>query len=233
MHNSAPLILALDVDSGTEALATVAELKDVISVFKVGKQLFTQEGPELVRAIRRQGADVFLDLKFHDIPQTVKKAVKAAAALDVRFLTIHASGGSEMMQAAVEGAQGTRLQILAVTVLTSLDDDALREIGFDHSAAGQVLHLAKMANRAGVPGLICSPQEIALIRREIAAPMILVTPGIRSATDAVGDQKRTMSAPDAIKAGADFLVVGRPIMQAPDRKAAALELMRQISEVKE
>lgn len=216
-----PLILALDLDDPTSALTLAKELREWIGVYKIGLQLFTRGGPDLIRAFVDQGHEVFLDLKFHDIPNTVHRAVQAAAALQVRFLTVHASGGSEMLTAAVEAAAGSRTQILAVTVLTSLDDDGLREIGFDHTVSGQVVHLARLAHESGVPGLVCSPQELELIRSEISDPLVLVTPGIRPATDPVDDQKRTLSAREAILRGANYLVVGRPILQAADRVAAA------------
>jgi orotidine-5'-phosphate decarboxylase len=210
------LILALDVDTAADALGLVRRLKPQLSLFKVGLQLFTREGPDFIRALRGEGADVFLDLKFHDIPQTVSHAVRAAAALDVRFITIHAGGGLAMLQAAQEATQGTRAEILAVTVLTSLDEGALRQIGFERTPGEQVLRFARLAALAGVPGLVCSPQEITLIREGLPGPIKLVTPGVRSGSDAMGDQKRTLSAPEAFKRGATHLVIGRPITQAPD-----------------
>ena len=219
------LILALDVDTAADALTLVRRLKAHLGLFKVGLQLFTREGPGFVRALRGEGVDVFLDLKLHDIPQTVSHAVRAAAALDVRFLTIHAGGGLEMMQAAQKATQGTRTEILAVTVLTSLDDGALRQIGYDRTAADQVLRFARLAALAGVPGLVCSPLEIALIREGLSEPIKLVTPGVRSGGDAKGDQKRTLSAPEAFKRGANHLVIGRPITQAPDPAVAAQAIL--------
>ncbi len=219
------LILALDVDSAAEALALVRRLKPHLSLFKVGLQLFTREGPELIRTLRAEGVDLFLDLKLHDIPATVGHAVRAAVALDVRFLTIHAGGGLEMMQAAQAATQGSRTEILAVTVLTSLDDDALRQIGYDRTAGEQVLRFARLAALAGVPGLVCSPHEIALIREGLPEPIKLVTPGVRSGTDAKGDQKRTLSAPEAFQRGATHLVIGRPITRAPDPVVAARAIL--------
>jgi orotidine-5'-phosphate decarboxylase len=219
------LIVALDMDSGEQALALVRQLKDCLSLFKVGSQLFTREGPAFIRELRREGVDIFLDLKFHDIPQTVVKAVNAAKSLEVRYLTIHTGGGSEMMIAAQEAVKDSRTEILGVTVLTSLDDEALQEIGFDHTAQGQVVHLARLAVTSGLPGLVCSPLEIELIRHQIKLPVKLVTPGIRSAKDQTGDQKRTLSAAEALKRGADHLVIGRPITAAPDPVAAARALL--------
>lgn len=219
------LILALDVDTAADAFALVRKLKPYLSLFKVGLQLFTREGPDFIRALRAEGVDVFLDLKFHDIPQTVASAVRAASALDVRYVTIHAGGGVAMMTAAQAATAGSRTEILAVTVLTSLDDDALRQIGYDRTAADQVLHFAKMAVLAKVPGLVCSPHEIELIREGLPDPIKLVTPGVRSASDAKGDQKRTLTAVEAFKRGANHLVIGRPITQAPDPVVAAQAIL--------
>jgi len=169
--------------------------------------------------------DIFLDQKWHDIPQTVAHAVKSAVALDVKFVTVHASGGLEMLHAAQEAVKGSRTEILAVTVLTSLDDGALRQIGFDRTTADQVVRLARLAALAGIPGLVCSPHEIELIRQQVQEPVKLVTPGVRSAKDGLQDQKRTLSAPEALKRGANHLVIGRPITKASDPVAATLALM--------
>ncbi len=219
------LIVALDMDSGEQALALVRQLKSSLSLFKVGSQLFTREGPAFLRELRHEGVDIFLDLKFHDIPQTVVKAVNAAKALEVRYLTIHTSGGSEMMIAAQEAVKDSGTELLGVTVLTSLDDEALHEIGFDHTTQGQVVHLARLAVTSGLGGLVCSAQEIELIRHQIKLPVKLITPGIRSAKDQIGDQKRTLSAAEALKRGATHLVVGRPITAASDPVAAAHALL--------
>ena len=225
MTSTDKLILALDTDRADEALGFVRRLKSHLRVFKIGNQLFTREGPAIVQAVRAEGVDIFLDQKWHDIPQTVANAVKAAVALDVRFVTVHASGGLEMLQAAQEAVKGSRTQILAVTVLTSLDDGALRQIGFDRTAAEQVVRLARLAVLAGVHGLVCSPHEIELIRRQLQEPVKLVTPGVRSAKDGAQDQKRTLSAPEALKRGANHLVIGRPITKAADPVAATQALM--------
>jgi orotidine-5'-phosphate decarboxylase len=219
------LILALDVDRADEALALVRLLKPYLSLFKVGNQLFTREGPAFVKELRKLGVDIFLDQKWHDIPQTVAHAVKSAVALDVRYVTVHASGGLEMLQAAQEAVKGSRTEILAVTVLTSLDDGALRQIGFDRTAAEQVVRLARIAGLAGVKGLVCSPHEIELIREQLQEPFTLVTPGVRSAKDGLQDQKRTLSAAEALKRGATHLVVGRPITKAADPVTATQALM--------
>jgi orotidine-5'-phosphate decarboxylase len=219
------LILALDFDRADEALAYVRMLKPYLGLFKVGNQLFAREGPAIVKAIRAEGVDIFLDQKWHDIPQTVANAVRSAVALDVKFVTVHASGGLAMLQAAQEAVKGSRTEILAVTVLTSLDDDALRQIGFDRATADQVVRLARLAVLAGVAGLVCSPHEIGLIRQQVQEPVKLVTPGVRSGKDGRQDQKRTLSAPEALKLGANHLVIGRPITKAPDPVAATQVLL--------
>lgn len=219
------LILALDVDCADEALALVRLLKPHLSLFKVGSQLFTREGPALIRALRAEGVDIFLDLKWHDIPQTVAHAVTSAVALDVRYVTVHASGGLEMLQAAQAAVKGSRTEILAVTVLTSLEDGALRQIGFDRTVAEQVVRLARLAVLAGVQGLVCSPHEIELIRQQLQERVKLVTPGVRSAKDGKQDQKRTLSASEALKLGANHLVIGRPITKAADPVSATQQLI--------
>ena len=219
------LILALDVDRGADALALVRLLKPHLSLFKVGSQLFTREGPAILETLRLEGVDVFLDLKWHDIPQTVANAVTVARTFDVRYVTVHAGGGLEMLQAAQEATKGSRLEILAVTVLTSLDDGALRQIGFERTAAEQVVRLARLAALAGVQGLVCSPLEIDLIRQQVQEPVKLVTPGVRSAKESAQDQKRTLSAAEALRRGANHLVIGRPITKASDPVAATQALM--------
>ena len=221
-----PIIVALDYDEAEQALRLVAQIKDYLRFFKVGSQLFTREGPDFIRRLRGLGVDVFLDLKFHDIPETVRKAVRSAAALDVRFLTIHTSGGPAMIEAALKGAEeaGTGTTVLGVTVLTSMDEASLRATGQERTPAGQVLFLAEMAQKSGLKGLVCSPLEIAPIRARLGNEILLVTPGIRSGTDAKGDQKRTLSAGEALRLGASHLVVGRPITEAPDPVAAAAAL---------
>jgi orotidine-5'-phosphate decarboxylase len=225
MTTTDKLILALDVDRADQALALVRMLKPYLRLFKVGNQLFTREGPAIVKALRAEGVEIFLDQKWHDIPQTVAHAVKAAVALDVRYVTVHASGGLEMLQAAQEAVKGSRTEILAVTVLTSLDDGALRQIGFERTAAEQVVRLARIAVLADVSGLVCSPLEIDLIREQIQEPIKLVTPGVRAAKDGLQDQKRTLSAEEALKRGANHLVIGRPITKAADPVAATQALM--------
>jgi orotidine-5'-phosphate decarboxylase len=197
--------------------------------------LFTASGPDIVRRIRDTGAAVFLDLKFHDIPNTVAKAVASATRLDVQMLTIHTGGGLEMMRAAEKSAQQTALQsgrnaplVLGVTVLTSMDGNALSEIGVGTDVGRQVERLAILAINAGLRGLVCSPLEIAGLRQTLPAQVQLVTPGIRTGADKADDQKRTLSAPEAIKAGANWLVIGRPIYAAENPRAAAEAILKSL-----
>ena len=221
------IIVALDVDSLREARRMVRMLAPHVQCFKVGKQLFVHAGPDVVRLIHASGRDVFLDLKFHDIPNTVAKAVIEAARLGVRLVDLHASGGPAMMAAArtevtrVCRREGLRRPLLlAVTVLTSLDDADLRAVGVGSGAARQVLRLARLAARSGMDGVVCSPREIATIRRALGRRFTIVTPGVRPPGAAVGDQKRVLAPGEAVAAGADYLVLGRPILQATDPAAA-------------
>ncbi len=227
-----PIIAALDVPTAEAALKLVQQLAPVVGAFKVGKELFVSDGPEVVRKIRARGASVFLDLKFHDIPNTVARAVAAAAELDVQMLTIHASGGSEMLRAAERAAQETSTRlgripplVLGVTILTSLDSNELAEIGMNANVGHQVERLASLAVRAGLRGLVCSPLEVAGLRSMIPAEIQLVTPGIRPADEKKDDQKRTLSPPEALAAGADWLVIGRPICAAENPRAAAEKIL--------
>jgi len=231
-----PVIVALDVPEAETALELAARLAPVTGAFKIGSELFTSAGPELVRRIRGMGVAVFLDLKFHDIPNTVAKAVAAATRLDVQMLTIHASGGLEMMLAAAESAQWTAGQagheaplVLGVTVLTSMDSNTLSEIGTEANVGHQVERLAALAARAGLRGLVCSPLEVAALRQLLPANVQLVTPGIRTGAEKADDQKRTLSPKEAIAAGADWLVIGRPIYAAPNPRAAAEEILKSLS----
>ncbi len=215
------IIVALDTDSPGDALAAVKALSGEVGMFKVGMELFPRGGPDLVRRIRDAGFDVFLDLKFHDIPNTVAGAVRSAAALGVRFATVHASGGRAMLAAAAASARGTGTTILAVTVLTSLDDRDLSDLGFSLPAAGAAAHLADLAVAEGVGGIVCSAKEVEAVRARVGKGVILVTPGVRMPGDAAGDQKRVVTPAEAIRRGADYLVVGRPITKAADPPAAA------------
>jgi orotidine-5'-phosphate decarboxylase len=226
------LIVALDVETREEAERLVAELRTEVGVFKVGKQLFLNSGPEVVRMIHRHEADVFLDLKFHDIPNTVARAGIAAARLGVRFFDVHASGSFDMMartQAEVARAcrrEGLRRpRILAVTVLTSLGRGDLRRVGVADDVEHQVVRLARLARKAGVDGVVTSPLEIARIRRECGRGFLIVTPGVRPATAGADDQKRVMTPGEAMRAGADYLVIGRPILAAADPLATVREVV--------
>jgi orotidine-5'-phosphate decarboxylase len=227
-----PIIVALDVPDLDVALRLVGQLAPVVGAFKVGKELFVSAGPEIVRRIRATGAAVFLDLKFHDIPNTVARAVNAAVRLDVQMLTVHTSGGRAMLEAAEKSAQESAAQmghnaplVLGVTVLTSLDSNELAEVGVGSDVGRQVERLAALAVKAGLRGLVCSPLEIAALRQIVPSEIQLVTPGIRAADAKADDQKRTMSAPEAIAAGASWLVVGRPICAAPDPREAAERML--------
>lgn len=231
------LIVALDVSTIDQARQLISQLKSEVGMFKVGSQLFTMAGPRLVEEIIASGNKVFLDLKFHDIPHQVGGSVRVAAELGVSLLTIHASGGSEMMRRAVEvvsevaeRASGP-VRIVAVTVLTSLDDKALSEIGFSTNASETVQGLVKLAAASGVHGVVSSPNEAASIRSLTSHDFLIVTPGIRPVDAATQreDQKRVATPGAALQAGADYLVVGRPITGASDPRSAAQEIVRQMS----
>ena len=231
-----PIIVALDVPSADRALALVSELAPLVGAFKIGSELFTSAGPDIVRQIRRTGASVFLDLKFHDIPNTVAKAVAAATRLNVQMLTVHTSGGTAMMEAAQAAAHETARQlahapplILGVTVLTSLVEHDLTEIGVEAvNIEAQVERLVKLAVDSGLRGLVCSPLELARLRKLLRPSVQLVTPGVRASADDAGDQKRTLNAKEALAAGANWLVIGRPIYAAPEPRKAAQTILREL-----
>lgn len=227
-----PIIVALDAPTTDTALHLVEQLAPVCGGFKVGSELFTSAGPDIVKKIRERGALVFLDLKFHDIPNTVARSVAVATRLDVQMLTVHASGGTEMLKAAENIAAETAWRlgrtpplVLGVTVLTSLDSQALREVGMDVNVEYQVRRLANVAIKAGLRGLVCSPLEIAALRKSIPTQVQLVVPGIRTGAEKADDQKRTMTPREAISAGADWLVIGRPICAAENPRAAAEKIL--------
>jgi len=231
------LVIALDVDSDTEALGIVDELKDAVGVFKVGHQLFTAYGPEIVRRIISRGGRVFLDLKYHDIPNTVAKASAEAVKLGVSIFNVHALGGLDMMKAAAGSAQeiAGKLNlpvpvVLAVTVLTSMDEKALRrELKITRALPREVAHLARLAQRAGMQGVVASPQEIKMLRRTIRGAFVILTPGVRPEWSGKDDQKRVMTPGEAIAAGADYIVVGRPVLKALDRRAAVEKILADIN----
>lgn len=216
-ENSKKVLIALDYDDQETALAFVKQLSPDTCRLKVGKEMFTYFGPEFVKELIELGFDVFLDLKFHDIPNTVAKAVTAAAKMGVWMVNVHASGGYEMMHKAKLALEefGDRAPILiAVTVLTSMDEPELKRLGINKSPQEQVIYLAKLAKEAGLDGVVCSPQEANVLKAELGEHFKLVTPGIRPEGSEAGDQKRIMTPKQAIEAGSDYLVVGRPITKA-------------------
>ena len=228
---SAELIVALDTDEAVVAEGLVNKLSPIVKIFKVGLQLFTACGPKIIQLIQKKGLGVFLDLKFHDIPNTVSHSVEAACRYNPAMLTVHALGGSAMLQAAMAARNhaGVETKILGVTILTSLDKGQLEEIGLSASVNEEVLCLAQMARAAGLDGVIASPQEVAILRQSLGEDFIIVTPGIRPQGPMGDDQRRTMQAKEAVLAGADYLVVGRPITQAPDPCEAAKKIIIEIS----
>lgn len=217
-----PLIVALDVPDQDAALRLVKEIGPAVEFYKIGLQLFTRCGPGVVETIKSMGATVFLDLKYHDIPNTVRHAVESACALGVDLLTIHLGGGGAMIRAAAEGAGGAGgAMVLGVTVLTSSNRETLREVGTDAPVEDQVLRLARLAVENGVTGIVASPLEVSLLRQVFGSGLTIVTPGVRPEWAEANDQQRTMTPKAAIEAGADFLVIGRPITgQANPREAA-------------
>ncbi len=221
------LIIALDTPSSQSLRDLLQELPADILWFKVGLELFTAEGPRALDALLKQNKKIFLDLKLHDIPRTVERAVAAAGQHGIGMLTLHATGGRAMLQAAAKAAQaaGTRApKLIAVTTLTSLNQTDLTEVGIGRKLPDQALALGKLALDSGIDGLVCSALEAAQLRR-CFPKALLVTPGIRPADGAVGDQKRTATPTMAVRAGSDFLVVGRPILEATDPRAAALAIL--------
>lgn len=211
------IIVALDFDTLDAALALAKQLDPAQCRLKVGKELFTYCGPGIVEALHELGFEVFLDLKFHDIPNTVAKAVKAAADMGVWMVNVHASGGLEMMKAAravLDTCEGTRPLLIAVTVLTSMSAEDLSQIGLQNSPEQQVQRLAALTQQAGLDGVVCSSQEASVLKDSFGKDFLLVTPGIRPQNAASGDQKRIMTPAAALQAGSDYLVIGRPITQA-------------------
>jgi len=229
------LIIALDVDTEKEALALVRLLKTDVGIFKVGSELFTSCGPSIVEKVKKEGRGVFLDLKFHDIPNTVKKSAIAATRLGVSIFNVHSLGGYDMMKLVSEAVrdEAARLKIekpkvIAVTILTSMDTESLKRIGVRGSAEDAVLRLARLAKEAGLEGVVASAAEIRRIRETIGKDFIIVTPGVRPTWASKNDQKRVATPSDAVKDGADYIVVGRPIIEAEDPCAAARKILEEI-----
>ncbi len=238
MNAKDKLIFALDVDSFKEAEDWILRLKDCVGVFKVGKELFTECGPKVVKKILDSGSKVFLDLKFHDIPTTVAKAGIQAARLGVSIFNVHALGGREMMGRVAGDVRNTcekerisRPLIIAVTILTSLNYEQLKELGIIKPVAEEVIILARLAENSGLDGVVCSPKEISIIKNACGRNFKVITPGIRAKNSPPDDQKRTATASEAVLLGADFIVVGRPIRNAPDPAMAASEILKEIQSV--
>ncbi|MDP9206043.1 MAG: orotidine-5'-phosphate decarboxylase [Gemmatimonadota bacterium] len=221
------LIVALDVPTQTEALELVRELSPEVGFFKIGLQLYIAGGPEIVRGVLATGAKVFLDLKLHDIPNTVGKAVESAHRLGVQMLTIHLSGGEEMIRAAIAGRKHN-MSILGVTVLTSASEQTLRETGVSDKIENHVLRLAKLGVEKGLDGIVASPHEITMLRREFGGKIKIVVPGIRPSGSESADQKRVMTPREAIQAGADYLVIGRPIIAHPAPREAVTRILDEV-----
>jgi len=223
------LIVALDVPSAREARTLVQRIGDAASIYKVGLQLFTSEGPYFVRELVSSGHKVFLDLKLHDIPNTVSLAVKQAAELGVTMLTVHGSGGTAMLRAAADAAAG-RITLLAVTVLTSMNDEDLEQVGISGRVMDQALRLAALARTAGLGGIVASPREAAQLRKSLGEGFAIVTPGIRPAGADRNDQQRIATPAEAIAAGATHVVIGRPITHAADPAKAALDIIAEMEQ---
>ena len=234
------LIVALDVDSQDKALALVEKLKNEVRFFKVGFELFSSCGPAIVERIKETGSDIFLDLKYHDIPNTVAKAAVSVTRLGVYMFNLHGLGGYDMMKKASDDVaiEAKRLgiekpKIIAVTVLTSMDEDSLKKVGVNDNVKDEVLRLAKLAKEAGLDGVVASPVEAKMIRKELGPNFLIVTPGVRPAGAALNDQKRIATPKTAIEDGASFIVVGRPITEAKDPLRAAKEIIKEIEEMYE
>ena len=222
------IIVALDVPTKEKALALVKQLRDQISFFKIGLQLYTAEGPEIVRAVLATGAKVWLDIKLHDIPNTVGRAVESASRLGVHMLTIHLSGGGEMIRAAI-AARANDMLLLGVTVLTSATEQTLREVGIPGTVEDEVLRLAKLGVEAGIDGVVASPHEIRKLRTEFGNKIKIAVQGIRPTWAAPGDQKRFMTPRMALEAGADYIGIGRPITAHQQPSEAVAKILQELS----
>jgi orotidine-5'-phosphate decarboxylase len=227
---SSPIIVALDYDNAAAALALTDKLDPSLCRVKVGKELFTRAGPALIEQLQQRGFELFLDLKFHDIPNTVAAAVRAAAELGVWMVNVHASGGRRMMEAAREAVEHSdnKPLLIAVTVLTSMSAEDLQELGHTETPAQRVASLARLSQESGMDGVVCSAQESALLRDQCGADFTLVTPGIRLAGDDAGDQRRVVTPAAAMSNGSNYLVIGRSITQAPDPVATLQEIHEQL-----
>jgi orotidine-5'-phosphate decarboxylase len=223
------LIVALDFPTQAKALALVSVLSDSVSIYKIGLQLYTAAGPEIVRAVAATGAKIFLDLKLHDIPNTVAKAVGAAGELNVEMLSVHLSGGRAMLEAAV-AAKSPHLSLLGVTVLTSSTQETLTETGVNSPLETQAIRLGQLGKDCGIGGLITSPRDVRALRENLGSEIILVTPGVRPAWAAADDQKRFTTPAEALRSGADYLVIGRPITAAAEPRAAVERLLDEIAD---
>jgi orotidine-5'-phosphate decarboxylase len=230
------IIFALDVEHFREAQQWVNLLKDNVGIFKVGKQLFTHAGPKVIDMIRQKGQKAFLDLKFHDIPNTVAKAGEEATKLNVTMFDLHALGGFEMMKKTVETSRAaakslgiSKPVILAVTILTSMDEETIKEVGIQGPILEEVGRLSQLSMKAGIDGVVASPQEIGIIRQKCGEDFLIITPGIRLPSGKKDDQKRTLSPKEAMSAGANYLVIGRPIKEAKDPLEAVQKIIEDIS----
>ncbi len=235
MKNRERLIVALDVDTRAKALTLVEKLKENVKIFKIGSELFTSCGPGIVEDVKNKGCEVFLDLKFHDIPNTVVKSAAAAVRLGVLLFNVHALGGPDMMKktarAVIKEAGKLKInkpKIIAVTMLTSMDENNLKKTGIDDNMENQVLRLAILARDSGLDGVVASPSEVKLIRKNIGKDFLIVTPGVRPLWAAKHDQKRVATPKEAIDSGANFIVIGRPIIEAPDPLSAARKILEEI-----
>ncbi len=226
------IIVALDFAEVKAAEGLVRNLKGIVSFFKVGLELFTSTGPDAVKMVIDNNAKVFLDLKFHDIPNTVAGAVSSASNLSVSMINVHATGGVEMMRAAAGAASKSKNRpiMLAVTILTSLDEEGFRQIGFSGSIGDSVVNLARSAVNAGLDGVVCSPDEIRPVRDALGGDFLIVTPGVRPTWSLKDDQKRVMTPKDALDAGADYIVIGRPITADKDPRRAAERIIEEVDE---
>lgn len=231
MTEKTRLMVALDVPELNVALELVDRLGDQVEWYKVGKQLFTHYGPVVLKELKSRGRNVFLDMKFHDIPNTVAQAIRSAALIGADIINVHASGGPAMLAAAAEAGRETGKTVIAVTVLTSMDAEQLQALGIQATPAEQVLRLARLTQAAGLPGVVCSALELPMLRREFGSDFLTLVPGIRPAGAAAGDQKRIMTPVQAAAAGANYIIVGRPIVAAPDPATAAQAVLAELRSV--